>query len=286
MKQVPQECSRLAAELRALRTRSGLSLAALGARTSYSKSSWERYLNGKALPPWAAVSALCGLADEPEPKARALWELAEAAWCGRDVVAAGARAAAEPEPPAAPVEVPVPPPAPAAAPEPTAGRPTLGRRWLGVVVALCVVLVCAAVTAGTARRLDSGQQGASPTPTAFHVKCSGQACSGEDPGTMLCGVQPDTLLQSQTAAGAGLEIRYDPQCRAAWARVWNTRIGDRITITAPGQPTRSVTVKNVYAATGFLYTPMVAVLTPNLLLRACVTPPGGGPSQCITARAP
>ena len=41
------ECAALAERLRALRARTGLSLAALAERTPYSKSSWERYLNGR-----------------------------------------------------------------------------------------------------------------------------------------------------------------------------------------------------------------------------------------------
>ncbi|WP_256090352.1 helix-turn-helix domain-containing protein, partial [Actinacidiphila rubida] len=43
-------------ELRVLTDRTGLSLSALAHRTPYSKSSWERYLNGKALPPQHAVT--------------------------------------------------------------------------------------------------------------------------------------------------------------------------------------------------------------------------------------
>ncbi|WP_411117911.1 helix-turn-helix domain-containing protein [Streptomyces sp. 058-1L] len=43
--------SSLAAQLRSMRMRRGLTLSALAERSSYSRSSWERYLNGKALPP-------------------------------------------------------------------------------------------------------------------------------------------------------------------------------------------------------------------------------------------
>ncbi|MCZ9342799.1 helix-turn-helix domain-containing protein, partial [Streptomyces sp. TRM76130] len=57
------EQTRLTAALRELRARTGLSLAALAERTAYSKSSWERYLNGKILPPRQAVRELCRIAD-------------------------------------------------------------------------------------------------------------------------------------------------------------------------------------------------------------------------------
>ncbi|MER6084979.1 peptidoglycan-binding protein [Streptomyces sp. NPDC001833] len=52
---------RLVRELRQLKDHSGLTLRMLQARTPFSGSSWERYLNGKALPPAAAVQALAAL---------------------------------------------------------------------------------------------------------------------------------------------------------------------------------------------------------------------------------
>ncbi|MEY9860081.1 transcriptional regulator with XRE-family HTH domain [Catenulispora sp. GAS73] len=82
----------LAAELRALRVRTGSSVVKvkLAEATRYSKSSWGRWLNGEALPPWRAVRALCELAGEPEVALRAVWELADAEWSRRGVVAAQA----------------------------------------------------------------------------------------------------------------------------------------------------------------------------------------------------
>ncbi|MCU8595283.1 helix-turn-helix domain-containing protein, partial [Streptomyces sp. A13(2022)] len=77
------EHTRLVAALRELKAGSGLSLAALAERTPYSKSSWERYLNGKSLPPRQAVRDLCRLANEPDGRLLALWEIAESRWSGR-----------------------------------------------------------------------------------------------------------------------------------------------------------------------------------------------------------
>ena len=70
------EDTRLVEGLRELKDRSGLSLAGLSAKTTYSKSSWERYLNGKALPPRRAVEELCGLTGEPGARLLALLDLA------------------------------------------------------------------------------------------------------------------------------------------------------------------------------------------------------------------
>jgi transcriptional regulator with XRE-family HTH domain len=78
-----EELIRLLEGLRELKTRTGLSLAALSAKTAYSKSSWERYFNGRTLPPRQAVQDLCRLAAEESGRPLALWELAEAAWSGR-----------------------------------------------------------------------------------------------------------------------------------------------------------------------------------------------------------
>lgn len=77
------ECAALAEGLRAVRARTGLSLVALAERTAYSKSSWERYLNGKKPVPRQAVEALCATAGEPSGRLLALWELADAEWSGR-----------------------------------------------------------------------------------------------------------------------------------------------------------------------------------------------------------
>ncbi|OCC10052.1 peptidoglycan-binding protein [Streptomyces sp. PTY087I2] len=66
--------------LRELKDRSGLSLAALANRTSYSKSSWERYLNGKSLPSAEAVRELAGLCGADANRLLALHSLAADDW--------------------------------------------------------------------------------------------------------------------------------------------------------------------------------------------------------------
>ncbi|MEZ0089789.1 DUF2690 domain-containing protein [Streptacidiphilus sp. EB129] len=303
MSEIPPECRRLAAELRALRVRCGMSLAALGAESAYSKSSWERYLNGKALPPWPAVRTLCRLADEPEPRVRALWELSESAWSGRAAVSRAARPepapAVAPEPgtsPAPPAGVAADaaevPPAQAQASAPPAAARSWRPRWSRVGLAVAVAIACAALTAGAAFEWQDAHRGSSaqsPASTSshdgFHVGCTGAACGGLDPQAALCGVQPQTLADFRTTTGAVLEIRYNPLCRAAWARTWNTGIGDRIAISAPGESTRSVDVRDLAASERFLYTPMIPVAGTGTVLTACLTPHGSRP-QCFTTGSP
>ncbi|AGP57150.1 helix-turn-helix domain-containing protein [Streptomyces rapamycinicus] len=66
--------------LRTLVERSGLSVVAVADRTGCSKSSWERYLNGRLLPPRGAVEALAETTGADVHHLSALWELAERAW--------------------------------------------------------------------------------------------------------------------------------------------------------------------------------------------------------------
>ncbi|RFU83771.1 peptidoglycan-binding protein [Streptomyces triticagri] len=73
----------LVAQLRALKDRSGLSLSAIERRTTYSRSSWERYLNGKKFPPADAVKELAQIAQGDVPRLLAMHSLAEEAWARR-----------------------------------------------------------------------------------------------------------------------------------------------------------------------------------------------------------
>ncbi|MFD1662738.1 helix-turn-helix domain-containing protein [Streptomyces caeni] len=111
--ELPSEVRHFVEQLRLLKDRTGLSLVALGARTAYSKSSWQRYLNATQPPPRQAVAALCRVAGLPGAEAERFavrWELAVGAW-------------SRPQEPA-PAQVPAPDrlPAPAAAP-PRAAAP-------------------------------------------------------------------------------------------------------------------------------------------------------------------
>ncbi|MGX1972180.1 DUF2690 domain-containing protein [Streptomyces kronopolitis] len=69
-----------AGQLRRLIDRSGLSVAAVADSTGYSKTSWERYLNGRLLPPLRAVLALAEQTGAHPSHLTTLWELAERAW--------------------------------------------------------------------------------------------------------------------------------------------------------------------------------------------------------------
>ncbi|MFD9464811.1 XRE family transcriptional regulator [Streptomyces sp. NPDC060027] len=69
-----------ASQLRRLVDRSGLSIAAVADRTGYSKTSWERYLNGRLLAPKGAIVALAEVTGTSPVHLTTMWELAERAW--------------------------------------------------------------------------------------------------------------------------------------------------------------------------------------------------------------
>ncbi|MER5551036.1 DUF2690 domain-containing protein [Streptomyces sp. NPDC002793] len=258
------EHARLATALRELKKRTGLSLAGLADRTPYSKSSWDRYLNGKALPPRQAVRALCGLAGEQDGRCLALWELAESRGSGRAAVVAGT----------------VTPP-----PPPAGGTPPRGRAGRRTVVTLLAAV--GAVTVGglaAALLLLGGDDGRQPSPPGH--RCRGAACEGKNPMHMICALGPPATLASyRTATGARVELRYSADCGAGWARTWGTSTGDRIEVTASGGPPRSAEVMDETDAGSYVYTAMVAV-RPGAVLRACFRPGAGDGKECFTGRAP
>ncbi|KQX71027.1 MULTISPECIES: helix-turn-helix transcriptional regulator [unclassified Streptomyces] len=80
---LPSEVRHFVEQLRQLKDGTGLSLASLGARTAYSKSSWQRYLNAVQPPPRQAVAALCrvaGLSGADAERHVVRWELAVEVW--------------------------------------------------------------------------------------------------------------------------------------------------------------------------------------------------------------
>lgn len=274
------ECARLAAALRELKAQTGLSMAGLASKTPFSKSSWERYLNGKTLPPREAVQELCHLAGKPDGRCLALWEIAESEWSGRGTEAPRTGGSAEPEPSATPVPAPT-------APEVTRA----GHR--GVAAVAVLASVCAVAVGGVAvalfllPRQDGGPRG-SASPSATGPRCRGAACEGKNPIDMVCAAAPDTLASHRTATGAWMELRYSAECGTSWARMWGTRIGDRVEMTVGGRDVRggwvrSAEVEDDVDAAAYVYTPM-AVTRPGTLVEACFRPAAGGKRECFEGR--
>lgn len=285
--------SPLAAGLRELRGRTGLSLAGLAARTPYSKSSWERYLNGKKLPPRDAVEALCRLAEEPAGRLLALWELADADWSGRGRSGTdrGRGAAEAPgrgpaggtaSAPGAAVIAEAVPRAESGEPQVVPGRKRPPRRGVAALAGVCVGVVAVAMVLAFREGERSPSEGAAPGASET-TGCRGAACDGKDPESMYCD-RPEQLVtpaERTAAGGEHLQIRYGTVCGAVWGRLRNGRVGDRIEVTAPGARPRSVRVRDRFDAEGYLVTPMAAAHRPDGT-RLCLYPAGGGAGECFT----
>ncbi|MFB7846489.1 helix-turn-helix domain-containing protein [Streptomyces sp. NPDC056053] len=270
----------LAEELRGVKERSGLSLAALAARTPYSKSSWERYLNGKKPAPRQAVEALCALTGTPPGRLLALWELADAEWSGR------ARPVSAPKAPDEPAEAE--PERLAAAPSAPAARAGV-RRW---AVAAAVAGVVAAGLAGTAflgagtarpgTEPGDGRPRAVTEPPVRNPGCRADGCEGKNPVAMGCGgAGMITTLATHTASGGRrLELRHAALCRTLWVRTTGLRPGDRVELSLSTGRTQQVTATGGRDTGQYLATPMAAGDS-GAGTRICLEIPGSRP-ECFT----
>ncbi|MGC9541703.1 helix-turn-helix domain-containing protein [Streptomyces sp. UG1] len=276
------ERARLAAALRELKGRTGLSLAGLALKTSFSKSSWDRYLGGRTLPPREAVQELCRLAGEPEGRCLALWEIAESEGSGRAT-------AAEPRVPTSP--------SPPEEPTPDGSADDDGAVHRRATVVAVLASVCAVAVGGIAAvvlllpdRDGAPRASLSPPPAVAGPRCQGEVCEGKSAMQMQCAGGPETLAQHRTASGAWLELRYSRECGTSWARMWATRIGDRLDMTASGGkggdtgdgPVRSAKVENDIDAANYVGTHMT-VARPGDVVRACFHPVAGG-EECFDSR--
>ena len=148
---------RLVVQLRRLKDRGGLSLAGLAARTSYSSSSWERYLNGKKPVPRGAVEELAALCGVPAEQLLVLHEVAEAARPPRPAPDAETKHTGSPGTPI-----------PGAGDRPGANRTAEGRRAtvpgrprtaVAVAVAAVLMVFGAGFLAGSLWNDDGGTRG-------------------------------------------------------------------------------------------------------------------------------
>ncbi|MFF3751122.1 helix-turn-helix domain-containing protein [Streptomyces sp. NPDC002018] len=294
------EGERLAAELSALRERTGLSLVGLAERTPYSKSSWQRYLNGTQPLPRHAVEALCALAGEPPGRLLVLWELADAAWSGR----AGTRGTTDATDAtdttgvtgAAGATGTTGATGAAASSGSTAVRPpdgpSGGRRRRVLALAL-VAVVTVAVTAvllgaGLLRGGDDGRRQNAADATWIQVSplvpgCTGSACDGKNPAALHCGGQGmvATVHAFTARGGQRLELRYGEHCRAVWVRASRLLLGDRVVLTVPGaEAAELVAIQRDVGR--YVSTPMAGAGDPADA-RICLRPGAGrsGSEECF-----
>ncbi|MFB7780744.1 DUF2690 domain-containing protein [Streptomyces bauhiniae] len=264
------EIAEFTRQMRRLVDEGGLSVAALADRTGYSRTSWERYLNGRLLAPQGAVVALAEVTGTSPVHLTTMWERAERAWSRAELrhdrtteQVRFTQARAEPGDfggGTGTTTVDAPPVAPPSA-EPPAGR---RRVLLFLAGAVAVLLVLGTVFLLTGRDGGGGAPEAakSPSPSATSaadlppgVKCVGIGCAGKDAEAMGCSGDLVTTARSTTVGTTTLEVRYSRTCGAAWGRITGAAPGDRVRVTADGESERGKAV----AGETYTYTPMVAV---------------------------
>ncbi|MGW5772113.1 DUF2690 domain-containing protein [Streptomyces longwoodensis] len=300
--------ARLAAVLRELKGRTGLSLAQLADATTFSKSSWQRYLNGGSLPPRSAVVELCRLAGEPADRPLALLDIART-----DRTSHGTEPATTepPLPPGSPAGEgtgsPPEPPPPATAPADTTASGTtptdpapadsapahptpFPHRRTTVLTALASLLALALGALVLLHLPPPHREQARPAPTPAASTtgplCRHRSCQGQDPLTTRCGAGPETLAEHETATGAWIQIRYNPVCGASWARMWGAALGDRVEFRAGGTDGRvhGARVTSRTEADTYVHT-LMSVVDLRTSLQACFVPAAGGPKECFGAVA-
>jgi hypothetical protein len=203
------ECTRaLLSELRLLKDRSGLNLVQLGERTNYSKSSWERWLNGKSRVPSRAIVSMATACGGDPGRLLTLWERANLEQLtesdtGDGAAEGGARA-----------------PAPRRWPLPRA----LTRRR-----AVAGGLLVGLVGLGTVALATRGNGEGRPAGSAPPASCRMHGCDNRDPQALGCAADAQTLTSSSHPAMT-VYLRYSPSCQAAWGRITDAHPGDTVTV--------------------------------------------------------
>jgi hypothetical protein len=193
--------------LRALKRRTGLSLAALATATPFSKSTWHRYLNGDQFPPRAAVDSLARLADTDPRPLLSLWDAASRAQCRTASTPAQAPGSAVPEAVSAPART----------------RRVRPPRRAGVALAaMAAMAATVAVTAGAAEVLEPDL----PAASRAAASCRGRSCEGAFPTSETCA--RDARTESTVAAAAQVVLlRFSPSCATVWAELRTRTDGAR-----------------------------------------------------------
>ncbi|NEB38929.1 XRE family transcriptional regulator [Streptomyces sp. SID14515] len=261
------DVGRLVEELRRAKDATGLSLSALAKATPYSKSSWERFLNGAQLPPRSAVEALAARSGRGDERLLALWEVAESAWSGR------ARTAPEAAPRSGPpteagtdigtatggdggnsgssgsdVDAALSTDAAGGAEadadadadaDDARSREVRPRRkvlaaWTAATAAVAALCVTALIVAPADGPPDDAAPSEAPSAQeppvkGVEAKCFGSACDGKDAVELGCGGDAWTAAVTEVR-GRFVEVRYSSTCRTAWARVKAAHPGDRVRV--------------------------------------------------------
>ncbi|MEU3899481.1 peptidoglycan-binding protein [Streptomyces sp. NPDC045251] len=169
-KQLPAELHphvhQLVVRLRRLKDHGGLSVRQLAAKTGYSAKSWERYLNGRSLPPREAVEAMARIAGDDPARLLVLHEVASEHWGKTRGTAPVGPEAAEEEP-----------------------RPGRSPRVGVVAAAVALVLVVSGVVLVAARFTGGSDGGGHGSGAAAATATTPATSASRPPQTYTCRVE-------------------------------------------------------------------------------------------------
>lgn len=300
--------ARLSAEMRRIKEVSQLSFGGLADRTHYSRSSWERFLNGKQLPTTVAVEQLAAVAGtDPGPLLALLAEAAAAPAGGAAPVPAATSGeetgTTRPKVSRAVKEVKAVRAAPGEASAPPEGDDTgprarstwrrrsavigyiaagalMGSVATGVVLPLVTDAEHGADTSASGTRgTGKGGEDTDLVPGAgdIQVKCSSDTCIRNDPQAMECQWDAETV-KSTFLRGMHIQLRYSAACQAVWGRIEGGAVGDKVTIRDAGGHELEALIRFEHDS----YTKMLAVSpeAPLAAMSVCGVIPKEKQRQC------
>ena len=298
--------------LRSMKDASGLTLTELAAKTHYSKSSWQRWLNGERLvtePALLRLGELAASSDAERDRLVELWGSVQQAQAPEEEPSAEAEAEAEAEPAAeAEVEPEVEPEVaaeaePEAGPNPDGGASEPGPRALprwypgsrtgrwAAAAAVLITVLAVVVSAGLFDRSPAAAPSVAAPPSssvaplvATNGSCEAAGCVAKDPQASGCGSDAVTISTANVKQMT-IYVRYSPHCKAAWAKVTDAAVGFSATVTNAAGEHQTALVHWGYDS----YSPMVDASRPDSRLQVCGEQPEGrncGPVIIDPATAP
>ncbi|MFD8636975.1 helix-turn-helix domain-containing protein [Streptomyces sp. NPDC059533] len=295
--------AQLFAEMRRIKEASQLSFGRLADRTHYSRSSWERFLNGKQLPTAVAVEQLATAAGTDPAPLLALLAQATAPPASRPTTPAvsgapradlvtqdGVTAVGSSADDGKAEDV----AADSSSPAPNregwrrrfaligyvAAGALMGSVATGLIFSSAMAERGSPSTAGGApedKKKADATTALVPRSDDIRVKCKSDTCLRHDPQAMECHWDA-TTAKSTFLRGMSIQLRYSAACQSVWGRIEGGAVGDKVII----KDARGTELEALIRFEHDSYTKMLAVSaeTPLESMSVCGAFPAEKQIQC------